>query len=116
MTTNKERIENLETGLGGLQDSFSRMKLRLTDKMRLIEENLKRLSDTIASNREGSSNHHVSRPSLPPLHCEERSERDEGRTFYSRVANLEFPSFASGDPTEWLNRARIFFDFQATAP
>lgn len=41
MVSNKERIENLETSFDKLQDSFSRMKIGMADKIRLIEETLK---------------------------------------------------------------------------
>lgn len=50
MTSNKERIENLVASLGGLQDSFSRMELVMADKLRIIKENLKRLTDTVTFN------------------------------------------------------------------
>lgn len=40
MASNKERIENLEAGLGGLQDSASRLEMGMADKLQLIEENL----------------------------------------------------------------------------
>ena len=37
MTTNKERIENLEAALGGLQANFSRIELGVTDKLQQLE-------------------------------------------------------------------------------
>jgi hypothetical protein len=37
MTTIKERIENLEAALGGLQANFSRMELGVTDKLQQLE-------------------------------------------------------------------------------
>jgi hypothetical protein len=33
MTTNNERIENLEAALGGLQANFNKMELSVTDKL-----------------------------------------------------------------------------------
>lgn len=60
MTSNKEQVENLEVGLGSLQDSVSRLEIGMADKLRLIEENLQRLSNAIASNWEGSSSNHIS--------------------------------------------------------
>ena len=55
MATNKERIEQLEAGLGGLQDRMSRMELGLTDKMHQMEETIHRLSEALLSNKEESS-------------------------------------------------------------
>jgi hypothetical protein len=42
MTTNKERIENLEAALGGLQANFSRMELGVTDKLQQLESDITR--------------------------------------------------------------------------
>lgn len=44
MESNKEWIENLEASMGGLQDSVSQLKVGMVNKLRLIEENLQRLS------------------------------------------------------------------------
>ena len=44
MATHKERIENLEAGPGGLQDSRSRMELGLNDKLQHMEEAINQLS------------------------------------------------------------------------
>ncbi|RVW72141.1 hypothetical protein CK203_057976 [Vitis vinifera] len=52
MATNKERIEQLEAGLGGLQDGMSRMELGLTDKLHQMEETIHRLSEALLSNKE----------------------------------------------------------------
>ena len=38
MATNKEHIENLEAGLGSLQESFSRMELGMVDKLHHLED------------------------------------------------------------------------------
>lgn len=51
MSTNKERIEQLETGLGSLQDGMSRMELGLTDKLQRMEETIHKLSEELMSNR-----------------------------------------------------------------
>ena len=46
MTTNKERIEALEAGLGGVQDGMQR-----------LEDTVNRLSEILLSTRESSNNH-----------------------------------------------------------
>lgn len=116
MATNKECIENLEAGLGGLQDRFSRMEVGLADKLRLIEDNLKSLSDSIASSCEVSNSNQLSRPGTLQLVRERAPECEEGRpSIFPKLTKLEFPSFSGSDPTEWLNWVGQFFDFQATA-
>ncbi|KAF2325565.1 hypothetical protein GH714_030423 [Hevea brasiliensis] len=53
MTNHKERIESLEAGLGGLQDSVSRMELGITDKFHQIENTLTKPTEAMLSNKEG---------------------------------------------------------------
>lgn len=117
MTSNKEQIEQLEVGLGGLQDSMSRFEIGMTDKMRLIEEDLQRLTDTMLSNCEGSASHTLSRLGANRPYREEENERPETgpQGFYSRFAKLYFPTYAGDDPIEWFNRVYQFFEFQGTA-
>ena len=55
MTTNKERIENLEVGLGGLQNGMSRLKLNIVDRIHQMESNINKLTEALLSNKEGSS-------------------------------------------------------------
>ena len=43
MGTNKERIEQLEAGLSGVQDGLHMMELDMADRLRHLEETLKRL-------------------------------------------------------------------------
>lgn len=57
MTTNKERIENLEAGLGGLHDAVSRLELGVADKFQQIESSLNRISEALLSKHEASSSH-----------------------------------------------------------
>lgn len=72
MASNKTWIEKLEVGLGGLQDSMSRLEVGIANKLRLIEENLLRLSDTIMSSREGSISHSLGW--LGPIRLNKRKE------------------------------------------
>jgi phage host-nuclease inhibitor protein Gam len=51
MTTNKERIEMLEQGVGGLQDEVQRLGLGMNDRMQRLEESLKALSDVVLSSK-----------------------------------------------------------------
>ncbi|KAA8525675.1 hypothetical protein F0562_007530 [Nyssa sinensis] len=103
MGTNKEH-EQLEAGLGGVQDGLHRMELDMADKFRHLKETLNRLSNVLLSNQEPSShgNHH-------------REGNDRGQqVVFSKIAKLEFPLFLGNDPTEWFNRVNQFFEFQGT--
>ena len=56
MSTNKECIESLEAGLGGLQDGMHRMELGMADKFNQLEATLNRMPEMFFSNKE-STNH-----------------------------------------------------------
>ena len=43
MGTNKERIEQLEAGLGGVQEGLHKIELGMADRLRHVEETLNRL-------------------------------------------------------------------------
>ena len=51
MSTNKERIEILEAGLGGLQDGVQRMVLGMADKFNQLEPTLTHMSEAFVSNK-----------------------------------------------------------------
>jgi chromosome segregation ATPase len=115
MATNKERIENLEAELGGLQDSVSRMELGLNDKLHHMEEVINKLSMALLSTKDSSSN--TNSRSGPSRHNrEEFTESVEGgrQMFSSKLTKLEFPRYSSDDPTEWFNRVEQFFEYQST--
>ncbi|RVW13399.1 Transposon Tf2-8 polyprotein [Vitis vinifera] len=57
MTTNKERIEILEQGVGGLQDEVQRLGLGMNDRMQRLEESLKALSDVVLSSKATQPSH-----------------------------------------------------------
>ncbi|KAA8542122.1 hypothetical protein F0562_023274 [Nyssa sinensis] len=104
MGTNKERIERLETGLGGVQDGLQKMELGMADKFHHLETTLNRFSDILLSNQESSSHNYQS-----------HEGNNGGRQVVSsKTAKLEFPRFAGDDPTEWFNRVNQFFEFQNT--
>jgi hypothetical protein len=116
MTTNKERIENLEIGLGGLQDGMSRMEITLVDRMQQMEVNINKLTEALLSNKEGSSSQSIERNGRPRYQREDIAERAEGnrQMFSSKLAKLEFPIYSGNDPTEWFNRVDQFFEYQGT--
>ncbi|KAA8531390.1 hypothetical protein F0562_006114 [Nyssa sinensis] len=55
MTTNRERIENLEAGFGAMQDGLHQMELDMADKLHHLEETLNRLSDVLFNSKESSN-------------------------------------------------------------
>lgn len=44
MTTNKERIENLEKGVGDLHDEVQRLGVGMNDRLQRLEKSIKTLS------------------------------------------------------------------------
>jgi len=117
MTTNKERIENLEVGLGGLQDGMSQMKITLVDRMHQMEANINKLTEALLSNKERSSSQSIERNGQPRHQREEFTERTDRniQMFSSKMAKLEFPIYSGNDPTEWFNIVDQFFEYQGTA-
>ncbi|RVW35013.1 Retrovirus-related Pol polyprotein from transposon 17.6 [Vitis vinifera] len=114
MATNKERIEQLEAGLGGLQDRMSRMELGLTDKMHQMEETIHRLSEALLSNKEESSSNTNDRNGRVRNNRDNSKEQMEGgqQMFLSKLAKLEFPRYSGNDPTERFNKVDQFFEYQ----
>lgn len=89
MAFNKERIENLETGLSALQDQVSRIEIDIADKLQAIKENLQRLTEAIVSLQEGFSNHQV--PHVNPSHPDPAINDIRRAPFFPRTTKLEFP-------------------------
>ena len=52
MGTNKERIEQLETGLGGVQDKLDSLEQGVSDKLQHLEETINRLANVMLVNQE----------------------------------------------------------------
>ncbi|XP_042941551.1 uncharacterized protein LOC122288885 [Carya illinoinensis] len=104
MGTNKERIEQLEAGLDGVQEGLHRMELGMADRLRHVEETLNRLSDVLLANQEN----------LIPGHHHREGNEGGRLVVSSKTAKLEFPRFSGDDPTEWFNRVNQFFEFQNT--
>ena len=74
MVTNKERIEMLEVGLGGLQDGIQRMELSMSSKLHQLEETINKLSEALLSSKGESSHDNTDRESL---FCISHEENDE---------------------------------------
>ena len=112
MTTNKERIEILKQGVGGLQDEVHKLGLEMNDCMQRLEESLKTLSDVVLSSKAYQSLHSVKQGHM---HQYQLDETESSRWNIPPLrAKIEFPRFAGDDPTEWFNRVAQFFEFQRT--
>lgn len=104
MATNKERIEILEQGLGGVQDEMQRLESGMGDRLQRLEETLKALSKVVLSTRGSAVSHAFERRNPSPSQHE---ESDNGRmNILPLRTKLEFPHYA-GDDTQ-------FFEFQGT--
>ena len=55
MTTDKECIENLKVGLGGLQDGVHRMEMGMADKLSQLEATINRMSEVLLSTKTGAN-------------------------------------------------------------
>ena len=55
MATNKERIENLEVGLGGLQANLSRMELGVNDKLHQLENVISKIFEVLSTRQDPTS-------------------------------------------------------------
>lgn len=121
MTTNKERIENLEVGLAGLQEQLSKMELGVADKLHQLENSISKIAEAVLSKQEPSSSNTKDRTGNF-LTGHSRNTREESREnteggrplFSSRLAKLEFPKYFGNDPTEWFTRIDQFFEYQGT--
>ncbi|KAL9429100.1 hypothetical protein AB3S75_030999 [Citrus x aurantiifolia] len=114
MATNKERIENLEARLDGLQDGLQQMEIGINDKLHQLKETINRMSEAFFSNKEGPSHNVNNHPSHS--YKEHTKEEASGRRiiFSSKMAKLEFPRYAGDDPTEWFRKVSQFFEYQGT--
>ena len=104
MGTNKECIEQLEAGLGEVQDRLDSMEQGMSDKLQHLEEAINRLANVMLVNQE-----------QPNHHNQQRDGQEGGwMEVSSKTARMEFPRFSSDDPTEWFNHVNQFFEFQNT--
>lgn len=117
VATNKERIENVEKTIGGLQESFNNLKHGMLKKMRQLEIMIGKTANNLLAKHEPSLGEGSSLMGLKYWQVMEGSrESMEGNVpkFLSKLARLEFPQFSKDDPTEWFTRVEQFFEYQKT--
>lgn len=114
MANNKERIENLEARLGGLQDGMQQMEIGINQKLHQLEETINRMSEAFFSNKEESIHNINNHPSYS---YKENTKEEVGGSrmiFSSKMAKLEFPRYTGDDPTKWFTKVSQFFEYQGT--
>ena len=89
MAYNKERIEALEVGLGGVQDGMQRLELSVTDKLHHLEETINKLSRALLSTKEPSRNNNNNWREESSCSYHEKND-DDKQVFSSKMAKLEF--------------------------
>ncbi|KAF2302816.1 hypothetical protein GH714_008552 [Hevea brasiliensis] len=112
MATNKERIENLEVGLGQLQDNLSKIERGLSEELQQIKAAITKFSELSLPSKDASSS--ASDRSIQNC-THQDGAREGGRPLYStKLAKLEFPKYSGDDQTEWFTRVHQFFEYQGT--
>lgn len=124
MANNKDRIEELEKGLGFITDEIHHLKTGIGDnaeKFRRLEEsnqsmenNIKRLMEMMTPDRGANSNAPpvLTRPELPnPPRREDVVQVFPAPANPFRQIKLDCPRFDGGDPTEWLSKIKQYFTF-----
>ena len=106
MSTNKERIENLEASFGDLQTKFDQMEAGVGDKLQQIEASISQISDILITRHETS----LGSPNVQAAQSSNGQDRLKGRRsmFTSKLAKLEFPRYSGDDPTYWFTRVGHF--------
>ena len=114
MANNKERIENLEARLGGLQDGMQQMEIGINQKLHQLEETIDRMSEAFFSNKEESSHNINNHPSYSYKENTKEEAGGSRMVFSSNMAKLEFPRYTGDDPTKWFAKVSQFFEYQGT--
>ncbi|KAF2289659.1 hypothetical protein GH714_037756 [Hevea brasiliensis] len=108
MATNKERIENLEVGLGQLQEDLSKMERGLSDELQQIKAAITKFSELSLTSKDASSS--ISNRISQNLTNKKNPEMEEGRWVdqffeYQGTPDSEKVSLASyhlrGEANEW---------------
>lgn len=120
MANTKDRLDELERGLGLITDDLHHMRTDLNDKLRLMEETsnekhrrleesnksmeamMRRFMETMTRPREVVPPAHVGQQ-RPDHHLPVGRREDAAPVNHLRHIKLDCPRFDGGDPTEWLS-------------
>lgn len=120
MVNNKERLDDLEAGLGLVQDELQQLSTGINDKLRgmeqMFQDSMGQMREMVSSIREGeSSGSRRSRQNETPNPVAQHEEAVNPFAAQPRVPprhiKLEFPKFQSGDPSEWMSKAKQYFSY-----
>ncbi|KAH9678630.1 DUF676 domain-containing protein [Citrus sinensis] len=100
MSTNKERIERVETELGGMQNEIQRLGQGMNDKFHHLEAMINKLVETFGQSQRAPHQHDQTGTSRTG----QGETAGERKPIPPRVAKLDFPKYSGDDPTEWVNR------------
>lgn len=118
MATARDRLEELETSHGMMQDELAKLRFAMEEKYRFMEESFGKLMEAVTSLREGgvhesSSGNH--RRNEEPSNTLNRIVNNHNLAHQpNRFVKLEFPRFSGGDPTSWISKAKQYFSYQET--
>lgn len=120
MASNKERLSDLETGLGMVQDEMLKLNEGIADKFRNMEESFRQmLTEAVTNMREegssaprGSRRDETTQPSGSVQRDNTNSLAPNSQNVPHRHVKLVFPKFSEGDPTAWMSKAKQYFAYQ----
>ena len=112
MTTQKERIEKLETDVHEIKESMQRLEQSMKET---IAATLKEAVASASIETEAKPSYRERETMAlhsPPRHCHARHHREDGHSYCPM--KMEFPRFHGDDPLVWLDWATQFFEYQQT--
>ncbi|CAA7051508.1 unnamed protein product [Microthlaspi erraticum] len=126
MVSVKDRLEDVETNMGSMQDEIQKFNGEISEKFRIMEnsfhrlaeenrESINRLITMMSGNQEGGSNNSpVSHPNpnAPSTQHGPPATGTHHAPALNRHVKLDLPRFDGGDPTEWLSKAKQYFAYQ----
>lgn len=113
MASNKERLSDLETGLGMVQNEIA----QINEGIRALEHSFRQtLAEAISGLQEGGSNapraSRRTEDNQPQGSVHRENTNPMGQIMVPRHVKLEFPKFNEGDPTAWISKAKQYFSYQ----
>nr|VDD08912.1 unnamed protein product [Brassica oleracea] len=117
LASNKERLSDLETGLGMVQDEVA----TINENIRSLELSFRQtLAEAISGLQEGGSNApRASRRTDETQHqgsFQRENANPLGQIMAHRHVKLQFPKFNEGDPIAWISKAKQYFAYQNIPP
>lgn len=126
MASSKERLDDLEIGLGLIRNEVREVRTLLDDKIKTVgetfqqsmEESLNRMTETMRTmmtHRDGGSSnprdHHRNEGPMSYTPVPRGEPHNTYVPAIQRNVKLEFPRFGGGDPKEWMSKAKQYFAY-----